>query len=143
MLIGVHHHTLDAKSRMVLPSKFRKDMGESYVVTCGLDKCLYAYSLSEWEKLSAKLNELSMLDAEVRGFVRFFVGNAEECNPDGNGRTLLQNHLKERVGITKEIVFVGVSTKVEIWSKDEWDNASPKNYELPDSIKEILAGFGI
>lgn len=142
MLIGEYQHGLDVKNRMIVPSKLREDLGHKFVITKGLDGCLYVYPLCEWEILQEKLKKLPLTNKDARAFVRFFFSGATEIEMDKQGRALIPQNLKEYAGIEKEIVSIGVMTKVEIWSKEKWQqyNDSNVNYE---SIAENFSDLGI
>jgi len=143
MFIGEYQHTIDPKGRIIVPSKFREDLGEMFIVTKGLDKCLFAYSKHEWSIIEEKLKNLPLSQKDARAFVRFFFAGATECEVDKQGRILIPNNLREYAGLEKDAVLIGVSTRVEIWSKNEWeaynDNAD-LNYE---EIAEKLINLGI
>jgi MraZ protein len=142
MLIGEYQHALDSKNRMIVPSKLREDLGNKFVITKGLDGCLYIYPLLEWNKLEEKLKNLPLTNKDARAFVRFFFAGACEIEMDKQGRGLIPQNLKEYAGIEKEIVSIGVLTRVEIWSKEKWIeyNDSSVDYE---SIAEKMSELGI
>src|SRR5688572_1451942 len=114
MFIGQYAHTIDDKKRISLPVKFRKEIGKKIVLTHGLDRCLFAYGVKEWEKISEKLGNLGMLDANSRGFNRFILAGAQEIDVDSNGRILIPEHLKEFAGVNDTVVFAGVFNRIEI-----------------------------
>ncbi|MDD6795257.1 MAG: division/cell wall cluster transcriptional repressor MraZ [Clostridiaceae bacterium] len=142
MLIGEYQHAIDTKNRMIVPAKLREDLGNKFVITKGLDGCLYVYPLSEWEILQEKLKKLPLTNKDARAFVRFFFSGATEIEMDKQGRGLIPQNLKEYAGIEKEIVSIGVMTRVEIWSKEKWQeyNDSSVDYE---SIAENFSDLGI
>jgi MraZ protein len=120
MFLGEYKHTTDAKHRLIMPAKFREMLGERFIITKGLDQCLFVYTDAEWQALHDKVKGLPVADKAVRRFTRFFFGGAEPSTPDAQGRVLLPPHLREYAGITKEVVSVGVSNRIEIWSKENW-----------------------
>lgn len=120
LLIGEYEHTLDEKKRISLPKTFRGALGKRVVVTRGLDNCLFVYSHEEWKKVAEKLQSLSFVQAETRGFSRFMLSGAAEVDVDAAGRILLPDHQKEYAGLKKKVVFAGVSDRVEVWDTDRW-----------------------
>ena len=142
MFIGEYQHALDSKNRMIVPSKLREELGSKFVITKGLDGCLYAYPLSEWKILEEKLKTLPLTNKDARAFVRFFFSGASEVEMDKQGRGLIPQNLKEYAGIEKEIVSIVVLSRVEIWSKDKWNNYNDSNIDF-DSIAEKMSELGI
>lgn len=143
MFYGEYQHSVDAKGRVIIPSKFRDGLGEKFIVTKGLDNCLFAYSTEEWSNLEAKLKALPFTDKDVRAFVRFFFAGAAECEVDKQGRILLPQNLREYAGLEKDIYVIGVSTRVEIWDKAKWENYSGDENMSADNIAEKMAMLGI
>ena len=141
MLIGEYEHSLDAKGRLIMPSKLRQDMGEKFIVTKGLDGCLFAFSQEEWLNFETKLKALPLSDKNARNFVRFFLSGATECEIDKQGRFLLPNNLRIAAGLEKETVIIGVGTRLEIWDKQTWQNCD-ENISA-DEIAENMANLGI
>ena len=142
MLIGEYQHALDIKNRIIVPSKLREDLGNNFVITKGLDGCLYAYPLGEWKILQEKLKMLPLTNKDARAFVRFFFAGACEVEMDKQGRGLIPQNLKEYAGIEKEIVSIGVLTRVEIWSKEKWKEYNDSNVDY-QSIAEKMSNLGI
>ena len=142
MLIGEYQHALDIKNRIIVPSKLREDLGNNFVITKGLDGCLYAYPLEEWKLLQEKLKTLPLTNKDARAFVRFFFAGACEVEMDKQGRGLIPQNLKEYAGIEKEIVSIGVLTRVEIWSKEKWKEYNDSNVDY-QSIAEKMSDLGI
>lgn len=142
MFIGEYQHALDTKNRMIVPSKLREELGNKFVITKGLDGCLYAYPLQEWKNLEEKLKTLPLTNRDARAFVRFFFAGACEIEMDKQGRGLIPQNLKEYAGIEKEIVSIGVLTRVEIWSKEKWNDYNDSNIDF-ESIAETLSDLGI
>lgn len=141
MFMGEYNHTVDAKGRLIVPSKFREQLGEEFVVTKGLDGCLFVYENTEWKALEEKLHALPLTNANARKFSRFFLAGATTCEVDKQGRILLPAVLREFAKIDKDAVLVGVGSRIEIWSRDVW-NAS-NTYDDMDEIAENMEGLGI
>ena len=141
MLIGEYEHTIDAKGRLSMPSKLRRDMGEAFIVTKGLDGCLFAFSQEEWKNFETKLKSLPLSDKNARNFVRFFLAGATECEIDKQGRFLIPSNLREAGKLEKEAVIIGVGTRLEIWNKEIWTS---KDEEISaDEIAENMTMLGI
>ena len=142
MFIGEYQHAIDNKNRIIIPTKFRDKLGSEFIVTKGLDGCLYIYTLSEWAIMEEKLKKLPLTSKDARAFVRFFFSGANEVSIDKQGRALIPQNLCEYASIDKEIVSIGVSTRIEIWAKDKWDeyNGSDMNF---DEIAEKMIELGI
>ena len=119
MLLGEYSHTLDLKGRVIIPAKFREDLGNSFIVTKGLDNSLFVYSKEEWQKFEEKLKALPMTNVATRNFVRFFFSGATECELDKQGRINLPQNLIEYASLNKDICIIGVSTRVEIWDMEK------------------------
>jgi MraZ protein len=142
MFIGEYQHAIDSKNRMIIPSKFRESLGESFVLTKGLDGCLYAYTMEEWKVLEEKLKKLPLTNKDARAFVRFFFSGANEIEVDKQGRALIPQNLLEYAEINKEIISIGVSTRIEIWGKEKWDDYNNQNIDF-ESIAEKMSELGI
>lgn len=142
MFIGEYQHALDSKNRMIVPSKLREELGNKFVITKGLDGCLYAYPQDEWKNLEEKMKTLPLTNRDARSFVRFFFAGACEIEMDKQGRGLIPQNLKEYAGIEKEIVSIGVLTIVEIWSKEKWQEYNDSNVDF-ESIAEKMSDLGI
>lgn len=141
MLIGEYEHTIDAKGRISMPAKIRKDMGETFIVTKGLDGCLFAFSQEEWLNFETKLKSLPLSDKNARNFVRFFLAGATECEIDKQGRFLIPANLRIAAKLEKETVIIGVGTRLEIWNKQTWVS---KDEEISaDEIAENMTMLGI
>jgi MraZ protein len=138
MLIGEYHHNIDEKGRLIIPSKFREEIGNSFVVTKGLDGCLFVYSLVEWEKIVAKLKKLPFTKKDARTFNRFFLASATVCEFDKQGRINLVNSLIEYADLKKECAIIGVNDRLEIWALDKFNNLMNENLEQLDEISEHL-----
>ena len=141
MLIGEYEHTIDTKGRISMPAKLRKDMGEIFILTKGLDGCLFAFSQDEWMNFEKKLKELPLSDKNARNFVRFFLAGATECEIDKQGRFLIPSNLREAGSLEKEAVIIGVGTRLEIWNKEVWKS---KDEEISaDEIADNMTMLGI
>ena len=143
MFIGEYEHTVDQKGRLIMPSKLREGLGEKFIVTKGLDGCLFAYSLEEWTNLENKLNTLPLTNKDARAFVRTFFAGATECDTDKQGRFLISGNLRTYAELEKDVVIIGVSTRVEIWSKAKWEKYNDDDSVSQDEIAEKMSIFGI
>ena len=141
MFMGEYNHTIDAKGRLIIPSKFRESLGDEFVVTKGMDGCLFVYDNEEWKKFEEKLLSLPMMDKQVRQFTRYFLAGAASVEVDKQGRINLPANLREYAGIDKEVVSVGVFSRVEIWSKERYQENS--DFDDMDEIAEHMADLGI
>jgi len=141
LLIGEYEHSLDVKGRLIMPSKFRDDIGEKFIITKGLDGCLFAFSADEWKKFEEKLSTLPISNKDARLFTRFFFAGAIDCELDKQGRFLISSNLREFAGFIKDVIIVGMNSRIEIWSKEKWqeceDNISA------DDIAEKMEMLGI
>lgn len=122
MLIGEYEHSLDAKGRLIMPSKLREDIGEKFIITKGLDGCLFGFSKQEWTNFEEKLKTLPLTNKNARDFVRFFLSGATECEIDKQGRFLIVANLRQYASMEEEVVIIGVGTRIEIWNKQKWDS---------------------
>ena len=138
MFMGEYHHSIDEKGRLIIPSKFRSELGESFVVTRGLDNCLFVYSLVEWNKIINKLKTLPFTKKDARNFTRFFLSGATVCELDRQGRVNITTSLIEFANLDKECIIVGVNDRLEIWSKSKWDNFFNENSDKLSDIAENL-----
>jgi MraZ protein len=143
MFMGEYQHSLDDKGRVIIPAKFREDLGEKFVVTRGLDNCLFVYPLSQWKLLEEKIRELPTSHADTRAFVRMFFSGAVEAELDKQGRIVIPQHLREHAKIEKDLYVIGVSTKVEIWSKSAWEGYSTQAQQSYEAIAETIVNIGI
>lgn len=142
MFMGEYDHTTDAKGRLIIPAKFREGLGDKFVVTKGLDGCLFAYAPSEWIRVEEGLRTLPLTSKSGRQFIRFFFAGAAEVEVDKQGRILIPSNLREYAGIVKDVVSVGVDTKVEIWGKERY-NSMETSFEEMDEVMEQISGMGI
>ena len=143
MLIGEFEHSIDTKGRLVLPAKIKDDLGKEFIVTKGLDGCLFGYSLAEWNKFEEKLKTLPLTNKITRDFVRFFLSGAVEEETDKQGRFLLPANLREYASLTKDAVIIGVGTRIEIWDKKKWNEYNSEENLSVDSIAEKMTELGI
>ena len=140
MLIGEYEHSLDAKGRLIMPAKIREDIGDKFIITKGLDGCLFGFSQKEWDNFQEKLKTLPLTNKNARDFVRFFLSGAIECEIDKQGRFLIPSNLRDYAKLDKEIVILGVGTRIEIWNKKVWqkdaDNISAD--EIAENMDKLL-----
>ena len=134
MFMGEFHHNIDEKSRLIIPSKFRSELGETFIITKGLDKCLFIYSKTEWDKIMQKVSTLQFTKKNVRAFERAFIGGASTIEFDKQGRINITSPLVHYANIQKECVIIGVNERLEIWSLEEFNNYMKEN---EDSLEEI------
>ncbi len=140
MLMGEYHHSIDEKNRLIIPSKFRSELGEKFVITRGLENCLFVYSLVEWENIVSKLRTLPFTKKDSRDFTRFFLSGATECVLDKSGRVGITSPLVKYAGLTKDCVIIGANDRLEIWDEGAWNNFFDSNEENFASIAENLFG---
>lgn len=138
MLMGQFQHSLDSKGRLIIPAKFRKTLGTSFVLTKGLDSCLFVYPKEEWAIIQEKLKALPFTQKEVRAFIRFFFAGAVEIKMDKQGRILIPQQLRDHACIRKDVLIIGILDRVEIWSKENWDVYSNKAASCYEDIAEKL-----
>ena len=138
MFMGEYHHNIDDKGRLIIPAKFRDELGNKFIVTRGLEKCLYVYSESEWNNIVAKLKTLPFTKKDVRIFIRSFFSGATECEFDRQGRINITSPLISYAGINKECVVIGANDRLEIWSLEGWNNFFLENSEKIEDIAENL-----
>ncbi len=141
MFMGEYNHTVDEKGRLIIPSKFREELGNEFVITKGLDDCLFIYNNTEWRALEDKLRALPLTNKNARTFARFMLGGAATVELDKQGRILIPQVLRTFASLDKEIVLVGIANRIEIWNKAKWDAAS--NIDDMESIAEQMADLGI
>ena len=136
MLTGEFNHSIDSKGRLIIPSKLRDSLGEHFVITKGMDGCLFLYPENEWEAFEEKLRTLPLTNKKAREFKRFFLGSAVEGEIDKQGRVLLSSSLRTYANLEKEVVLAGVLDKVEIWSKEAWD---ARTTDIEENIEDIAS----
>lgn len=134
MFMGEYSHTIDAKGRIIVPAKFRESLGDNFVVTKGLDNCLFVYTSEDWRKFEEKLRTLPLTNKDARKFTRFFLAGAAEMEIDKQGRILIPSVLREFAALEKDVVLVGVGSRIEIWDKVRW-NESISIYD--DDMEEV------
>lgn len=126
-----------------MPAKLREDMGEKFIMTKGLDGCLFGFSQNEWENFETKLKTLPLTNKNARDFVRFFLSGAMECEIDKQGRFLISSNLRNVATLEKEVVIIGVGTRIEIWNKDKWKEYNSEENISADDIAENMTMLGI
>ena len=139
--MGEYSHSLDTKGRLIMPAKLRQDIGEKFILTKGLDGCLFAFSQEEWLNFEEKLKSLPLSDKNARNFVRFFLSGATECEIDKQGRFLIPTNLRIAGNLEKEAIIIGVGTRLEIWNKETWEKCDQEI--SADEIAENMANLGI
>ena len=143
MLIGEYEHSLDVKGRLILPAKIREDMGDKFIVTNGLDGCLFGFSQNEWTNFEEKLKTLPLTNKNARDFVRFFLSGATECEIDKQGRFLIAGNLREYASLEKDAIIIGVGTRIEIWNREKWKSYNSDENISADEIAENMTMLGI
>ncbi|HLR40955.1 MAG TPA: division/cell wall cluster transcriptional repressor MraZ [Virgibacillus sp.] len=143
MFMGEFQHNIDTKGRIIVPAKFRDELGESFVVTRGLDKCLFAYPMDEWKILEEKLKKLPLTKKDARAFTRFFFSGAVECEVDKQGRINIPQPLRNYAVLEKECAVIGVSNRVEFWASESWEDYFTDSEESFAEIAENLLDFDI
>ena len=141
MFMGEYNHTIDVKGRLIIPSKFREALGDVFVVTKGLDGCLFVFDNAEWSVFEEKLRSLPITNKDARKFVRFFLAGAAEVEVDKQGRILVPNVLREFAELSKDVVLIGVASRIEIWSKERFEEV--ETYDDMDDIAEHMAELGL
>lgn len=143
MFMGEFRHSIDQKGRLIVPAKFRGDLGHKFVVTRGMDGCLFGYPQPEWQALEKKLRQLPLTKRDARAFVRFFYSAATECTLDKQGRINLPQPLIKHANLVKACVLIGVSSRIEIWDEKRWEASSAEIAENFDSIAENMLDFDL
>lgn len=143
MLIGEYKHTLDIKKRLSVPSKWRKDLGTTLIVTRGLDNCLFVYPQKEWQKITEKIGQLPLGQADTRSFNRFFLSGAVEVEVDSVGRILVPDFLKDFAGLDTKVVLAGIYDRVEIWAENKWEEYKSRIEGQADQLAEKLGEIGV
>lgn len=141
MLLGTYEHNMDAKGRVSIPAKFRDDLGSTFVISYGLDHCLYVYSMEEWTKFADEINAGKGTNAlKIK---RFFMSNACECEIDSQGRALIPQSFKTYANLSKEVTIIGVSTRAEIWNREDWNSFKADNDLSTENIGEYMNELGM
>lgn len=138
MLMGEFHHTIDEKGRIIIPSKFREELGNNFIITRGLEECLFIYSMENWNKITSKLNSLPFTKRDARSFTRFFLSGATAAEFDKQGRINITSPLVSYAELKKECVIIGVGDRLEIWSSAKWNNFYEENKENLSNIAENI-----
>ncbi len=141
MFMGEYNHTIDAKGRLIVPSKFRELLGNGFVVTKGLDGCLFVYPNEEWATIEEKFRSIPLTTKDARKFSRFFFAGAASCELDRQGRVLLPQTLRDYAGLQKDVVLAGVLGRIEIWDQGRWQDAN--TYDDMDEVAEHMAELGL
>lgn len=142
MFIGEFKHSIDEKGRVSLPAKFRAELASGCVITRGLDKCLWVYPMNEWEKLAEKISELPLTQKNARSFSRLMLAGASDTDLDRVGRINLPSYLRDYANIKKDVVVVGIYSRIEIWPADVWADFKKQMEESGDEIAENLSEIG-
>ena len=142
MFMGEYNHTIDAKGRLIVPAKFREILGDNFIVTKGLDGCLFVYPNDEWQKFEEKLQTLPLTNKNARQFTRFFLAGAADVELDKQGRILIPSVLREFASLQKDVVFVGVGSRIEIWSKESWNDSISNYDDNMDEVAENMDSLG-
>lgn len=143
MFMGEFEHNIDAKGRIIVPAKFRDGLGEQFVVTRGLDQCLFAYPAIEWKALEEKLKKLPLTKRDARAFTRFFFSGAIECDVDKQGRINIPQPLRKYASLERECTVIGVSNRIEFWSSEVWEDYFNNSEQSFAEIAENLMDFDI
>ncbi|WP_019554739.1 division/cell wall cluster transcriptional repressor MraZ [Propionispira raffinosivorans] len=143
MLMGEYLHSVDVKGRIILPVDFREELGTTFIITKGLDRCLFVYHQSEWKILSEKLKQLPLSKPEARAFVRFFFSGARQLECDKQSRFLVPGNLRDYAMLEKDVVLIGVSNRIEIWNKVQWEAYNDEINPMVTTIAETLTDLGI
>ncbi|MCM1551409.1 MAG: division/cell wall cluster transcriptional repressor MraZ [Butyrivibrio sp.] len=141
MFMSEYNHTIDAKGRLIIPSKFREVLGEEFVVSKGMDGCLFVYANDDWNAFEQKLTSLPLINKEARQFARFFLAGAAQVEVDKQGRILLPAALREFAGLDKDVVLVGVGSRIEIWSKEKYEDVG-EDMDM-DDIAAAMGELGL
>lgn len=143
VLLGEYQHTIDDKGRLTMPARFREELGETFIVTRGLDSCLFVFPLEEWRALEARLKSLPMTQATARAFVRILFSGATECTLDRQGRVLIPPPLREHARLQRDAVIIGLSSRAEIWAREEWERYVDEARHAYNELAEKLVDLGI
>ena len=142
MFMGEYNHTIDAKGRLIVPAKFREILGDNFIVTKGLDGCLFVYPNDEWTRFEEKLKSLPLTNKNARQFTRFFFFFSTACEVYKQGRLLLPQVLREFASLEKDVVLVGVASRIEIWSRERWDESMNTYDGDMDEVAENMESLG-
>ena len=142
MLIGQYDHSLDGKNRLFIPARLRQNV-RRFVITSGLEGCLFVYTPENWKKITERLKTLPLTKADARKFLRTFLSGANECPVDDQGRILIPKTLCSYANIKKEVIVVGVLDRIEIWSKSNWERYQKEAEKQFVEVAEKLVDLGI
>ncbi len=135
---GEYLHTLDQKSRVIIPARFREELGDTFMISRGLDRCIFVYHLNEWSKIEQKVKELPLTRSDARAFTRYLFSGAAEVETDRQGRVLIPQGLREYARIEKEVMIIGVSNRVEVWSAEAWkEYTSAENLDFEAAAEKL------
>lgn len=143
MLIGEYTHSLDPKGRVFMPARFREELGEKFIVSRGIGKCLFVFSVEVWTEFTAKLKTIPLTDQKAQVFLRMLFASASECEVDKQGRVLLPQRLRDYAHLEKEVSVIGVMSRVELWAREEWEAYNEASQEDYEQTLEKLAELGI
>ncbi|MGD7043587.1 division/cell wall cluster transcriptional repressor MraZ [Jeotgalibacillus proteolyticus] len=143
MFMGEYQHNIDTKGRIIVPAKYREYVEDVFVITRGLDQCLFGYPMNEWRRLEEKVRSLPVTKKDARAFARFFFSGAVECEIDKQGRINLPKNLLDYAKIEKECMILGVSSRIEIWGKSIWENYLDEQEDSFAEIAENLIDFDL
>lgn len=142
MFVGEAQHTIDAKGRLIIPAKYREQLGEEFMLAKGLDGCLFIYPMEQWRELEGKLRALPLTQKEARSFARFFFSGANEGEMDKQGRLIIPQSLREYAQLTKECVVVGVDSRLEVWDLEKWRVYNDESEQSFEQLAEIIGQSG-
>jgi MraZ protein len=143
MFFGRFEHTLDDKGRLTIPAKYRNALATGVVITRGIDRCLYVYSTSEWDAISEKIRQFSVMQRDARSFVRFLFAEAADCIPDKQGRVLIPTYLREYANLRNDVVVAGSNSRLEIWDPEAYQQENARLQKDADALAEKLSVLGI
>jgi len=141
MFLGQFEHLIDDKGRLTLPARFRAALADGFVITKGIDRCLFVYTLDEWRPLAEKISRLPVTKKEARSLARLVFAGASDCALDKQGRILIPSYLRQYANLNSEVVIVGLNTHLEIWDLENWREVSQKIEEEAETIAEQLSGL--
>lgn len=141
MFCGEYEHSLDTKGRMIIPAKLRDSLGETFMITKGLDGCLFVYSMDQWKEMEQKLEALPLSRPDTRAFVRYFFSGATETEPDKQGRVMIPQNLREHAGLTRDILILGAGGRLEVWDKDRYAEYLA-NSQAPEDLAAAMGEIG-
>lgn len=139
LFMGEYNHSMDAKGRLIIPARFREAGGDRFIVTKGLDSCLFIFTEEKWSAVVASISHMSLTNKDARSFSRFLIGGAGECEVDKQGRILIPANLRAYAHLEKDVVLVGVGSRVEVWDRGAWEQASDYSgiEELAEGLEEL------